>query len=125
MVYHRRIAFPRARIWCFYFFIPVLDRSLIQLTGGTPWDVPAEYDKWSPHKWVSSWKTPHLIIHGGSDYRVPETEGIAPFQALQRKGIPSRFVYFPKENVGLPIFDLDPESLSMLFLIVALGTESL
>ncbi len=30
--------------------------------------------------------------------RVVETEGIAVFNALQRRGIPSKFLYFPDEN---------------------------
>ena len=39
-----------------------------------------------------------LVIHGALDYRVPETQGLAAFTALQRQGIPSRFLYFPDEN---------------------------
>jgi dipeptidyl aminopeptidase/acylaminoacyl peptidase len=39
-----------------------------------------------------------LVIHGGKDYRVVDTQGIATFTALQRRGIPSRFLYFPDEN---------------------------
>ncbi len=43
-------------------------------------------------------KTPTLIIHGGKDYRVPESEGFATFTALQRRGVPSSLLYFPEEN---------------------------
>ena len=39
-----------------------------------------------------------LIIHGALDYRVVDTQGIGTFTALQRRGIPSRFLYFPDEN---------------------------
>ena len=39
-----------------------------------------------------------LVIHGGRDYRVVDTQGMSTFTALQRKGIPSRFLYFPDEN---------------------------
>lgn len=56
------------------------------------------YDKWSPSRYVSNWKTPTLVIHGGRDYRVPITEGIMTFTALQRKGIKSRLVVFEEEN---------------------------
>eukprot|EP00742_Colponemidia_sp_Colp-10_P001959 GILJ01002092.1.p1 GENE.GILJ01002092.1~~GILJ01002092.1.p1 ORF type:complete len:692 (+),score=107.27 GILJ01002092.1:41-2116(+) len=55
-------------------------------------------DKWSPHQFVNNWKTPSLIIHGGKDYRLVDSEGIAAFTALQRKGIPSQLLYFPEEN---------------------------
>jgi len=66
--------------------------------GGIPWEHPEMYEKWSPSKHVANWKTPTLILHGGKDFRCPETEGIAVFNALQRKGIPSKFLYFPDEG---------------------------
>jgi len=66
--------------------------------GGTPWDNPEGYAKHNPVDFVKNWKTPALVIHGGRDFRVVETGGFATFTALQRKGIPSRFLYFPDEN---------------------------
>jgi dipeptidyl aminopeptidase/acylaminoacyl peptidase len=66
--------------------------------GGTPWENPAGYAKHNPVDQVAKWKTPTLVIHGGKDYRVVETGGFATFTALQRKGIPSKFLYFPDEN---------------------------
>ena len=39
-----------------------------------------------------------LVVHGGLDYRVVDTQGICTFTALQRRGIPSKFLYFPDEN---------------------------
>jgi dipeptidyl aminopeptidase/acylaminoacyl peptidase len=66
--------------------------------GGTPWDNPAGYAKHNPIDHLSKWKTPMLVIHGGRDYRVVYSEGIATFTALQRRGIPSKFLYFPDEN---------------------------
>ncbi len=52
----------------------------------------------SPHKYVNNWDTPLLVIHGGLDFRVPESEGMQAFQAAQLKGIPSKFLYFPDEG---------------------------
>jgi len=66
--------------------------------GGTPWDHPKGYEKDNPVDYVKNWKTPTLVIHGGKDYRVVETGGFATFTALQRMGIPSKFLYFPDEN---------------------------
>jgi len=43
-------------------------------------------------------KNPTFIIHGGKDYRLTESEGIATFTALQRLGVKSKFLYFPDEN---------------------------
>jgi dipeptidyl aminopeptidase/acylaminoacyl peptidase len=66
--------------------------------GGTPWEFPEGYAKHNPVDFVKNWKTPTLVVHGGRDYRVVETGGFATFTALQRRGIPSRFLYFPDEN---------------------------
>jgi dipeptidyl aminopeptidase/acylaminoacyl peptidase len=66
--------------------------------GGTYFDNPAGHESFNPATLVDKWQTPMLVIHGGRDYRVPETHGIATFTALQRKGVPSRFLYFPDES---------------------------
>ena len=66
--------------------------------GGTPWDVPAEYERWNPLNHVAKWKTPTLIVIGDKDYRIPYPQGIAAFTALQRRGVPSRLLRFPDEN---------------------------
>lgn len=65
---------------------------------GTPWDNPEGYEKHNPLNYVKHWRTPMLVVHGGRDYRVVETQGMATFTALQRRGIPSKFLYFPDEN---------------------------
>ena len=39
-----------------------------------------------------------LVVHGANDFRVPETQGLATFKALQRRGIPGRLLYFPDES---------------------------
>ncbi|CAF5060982.1 unnamed protein product, partial [Rotaria magnacalcarata] len=85
----------------------------------TPWDNPAVYEEFNPVNHVantptsigraltlhmihvrienirsirinSNWTQPMLIIVGAHDYRIPETQGIGTFTALQRRGIPSR-----------------------------------
>jgi dipeptidyl aminopeptidase/acylaminoacyl peptidase len=66
--------------------------------GGTPWDNPEGFTKHNPIDYVKHWKTPTLVIHGAKDFRVVETGGFATFTALQRRGIPSRLLYFPDEN---------------------------
>ncbi|MGE3181513.1 MAG: prolyl oligopeptidase family serine peptidase [Phycisphaerae bacterium] len=66
--------------------------------GGTPWDNPEGYSKHNPIDHIAKWKTPMLVIHGGKDYRVVDTQGMSTFTLLQRKGIPSQFLYFPDEN---------------------------
>lgn len=65
---------------------------------GTPWDNPQLYQKWSPHLYAKYFKTPTLVIHGELDYRVPVGEGLQLFQTLQRRGVPSKLLYFPDEG---------------------------
>jgi dipeptidyl aminopeptidase/acylaminoacyl peptidase len=65
---------------------------------GTPWSNPALYAKWSPHRFAANFKTPCLVVHGQNDFRVPVTESMQFFTALQRQGVPSAFLYFPDEN---------------------------
>jgi dipeptidyl aminopeptidase/acylaminoacyl peptidase len=66
--------------------------------GGTPWDKREAYEKSSASNHVQNIQTPMLIVHGELDYRVPVGQGIQLFQSLQRRGIPSRFLYFPDEG---------------------------
>jgi len=66
--------------------------------GGPYYARPDDYEKYNPVNYVSQWQTPMLVIHGELDYRIPVTQGIAAFTALQRRGIASKFLYFPDEN---------------------------
>jgi dipeptidyl aminopeptidase/acylaminoacyl peptidase len=64
----------------------------------TAYENPEAFEKFNPVNHVANWTQPMLIIHGGRDYRVPDTQGIGAFTALQRRGIPSRLLYLPNEN---------------------------
>jgi dipeptidyl aminopeptidase/acylaminoacyl peptidase len=66
--------------------------------GGTPWDKPEEYTKWSPSHYVKDFKTPTLVVHGELDFRVPYTQGLQLFTALQLQKIPSKLLIFPDEG---------------------------
>jgi len=66
--------------------------------GGPVYEAPRNYEKFNPINFVARWRTPTLVIHGEQDYRVPYTQGLATFTALQRRGIPSRLLFFPNEN---------------------------
>ncbi|MBU1064127.1 S9 family peptidase [bacterium] len=66
--------------------------------NGPYWEDEQYYQKWSPHNYVNNFKTPMLIIHGEHDYRLAYTEGLMPFTALRRKGIPAKLVIFPDET---------------------------
>ncbi|KAK0546354.1 Dipeptidyl-peptidase 5 [Tilletia horrida] len=79
----------------------------VEMGPGSPWETPGEHEKWSPANYVNDWNTPALITHGGRDYRIPESEALAMFNALQRRGVPSRFLYFPGwlENIKHYVFE--------------------
>lgn len=66
--------------------------------GGTPYDNPAGYQTFNPANHVANFKVPMLVIHGQQDFRIPVEQGIALFTANQRKGVESKFLYFPDEN---------------------------
>ncbi len=68
---------------------------------GTPWTNPESYKKWSPSTYageLGKFKTPTLVIAGERDYRVPYTQSLEFFSALQRQGVPSKLVVFPDEG---------------------------
>ncbi len=66
--------------------------------GGTPYGNPKAYDAFNPVNHVDKFRVPMLVIHGQQDFRIPVEQGIALFTALQRKGVESKFLYFPDEN---------------------------
>jgi dipeptidyl aminopeptidase/acylaminoacyl peptidase len=68
---------------------------------GTPWTVPDNYKKWSPSTYaadLAKYKTPTLVFAGERDYRVPYTQSLEFFSALQRQSVPSKLVVFPDEG---------------------------
>jgi dipeptidyl aminopeptidase/acylaminoacyl peptidase len=66
--------------------------------GGSPWDNPASYGRWSPSLFVKDFHTPTLVIHGELDYRVPLGQGLQLFTALQLQKVPSKLLLFPDEG---------------------------
>lgn len=70
--------------------------------GGPSWEVSnavaqKSYAQ-SPHRFVQNWDTPILIFHGGRDFRIPYTQGMAAFNAAQLMNVPSKLVLLPNEN---------------------------
>ncbi|MCB1043567.1 MAG: S9 family peptidase [Acidobacteria bacterium] len=66
--------------------------------GGTYYENPELYEKWSPHRYAAGLKAPTLVVHSELDYRVPLNQGMELFTALQRQGVPSQWLYFPDED---------------------------
>ncbi len=68
---------------------------------GGPYFEPAareQYERHNPVHHVASFRAPMLILHGERDYRIPYSQSLGLFNALQRRNIPSRLVVFPDEN---------------------------
>lgn len=71
---------------------------MLEWEFGLPWECAEDYAKYTPDAHVALWSTPTLVTHGGKDFRVVDTQGIATFTALQRRGVPSKFLYYPDEG---------------------------
>lgn len=66
--------------------------------GGSYEQAREVYEKWNPANHVDKWKTPMLVVTGQKDYRVPYSQGLMSFTALQERGIPAQLLVFPDEN---------------------------
>jgi dipeptidyl aminopeptidase/acylaminoacyl peptidase len=69
-----------------------------QWDNGGPWTTRSDAEKWNPVNHVAKWKTPTLVIHGEKDYRIPYSQSLAAFTALQQQGVESKLLVFPDEN---------------------------
>jgi Dipeptidyl aminopeptidases/acylaminoacyl-peptidases len=65
---------------------------------GMPWENPAMYARWSPHRFAKNFNTPTLVTHGELDYRVPIGEGLQLYTALQYRNVDSKLIVFPDEG---------------------------
>ncbi|PGH12306.1 hypothetical protein AJ79_04372 [Helicocarpus griseus UAMH5409] len=68
--------------------------------NGTLWDNRENYERFDPaaSENIKQFATPMLVIHSDLDFRLPVSEGLALFNVLQERGVPSRFLNFPDEN---------------------------
>jgi len=64
---------------------------------GRPWNSDL-YEKWSPSNYAKNFKTPCLVITGERDYRVPYTQALEMYTALQKMNVPSRLIVY--SNAG-------------------------
>jgi len=70
--------------------------------GGTPaGDALPLYRERSGLTWVDRVTTPLLILHGGSDERVPTGQPMEFYRALEDRGKTVELVFYPREGHGL------------------------
>lgn len=95
-----RCLVTHAGVYEFHAFNNVTDTPawMPHMIGFGPWEDAEAWVACSPHRKVSQWRTPTLIVHGEKDYRVPISEALALFEALQRLEVPSEMLIFPDEN---------------------------
>ena len=74
---------------------------LASFFGGTPWVETDNYRDHSPMTYVANVTTPVLLLHGGSDTRVPPEQSVEFYKALKDLGKDVTFVRFPREGHGL------------------------
>jgi dipeptidyl aminopeptidase/acylaminoacyl peptidase len=70
----------------------------LEMGGENPYTNAERFDRYSPWKHITRWKSPALIIHGELDYRCPISEALMLFEALQYQGVTSELLVFPDEN---------------------------
>jgi dipeptidyl aminopeptidase/acylaminoacyl peptidase len=78
-----------------------LQRVLEGYFGAQPWDDVEAYKRASAMTFIKQAKTPTLILHGGSDTRVPPSQAQELYMGLRKNGVPVEMVLFPREPHGL------------------------
>ena len=63
-----------------------------------PWDDPAQWRQGSPLSHVARVNTPTLLLHGELDPISTVNQSTVFFVALQERGVPSRFIKFPRQE---------------------------
>lgn len=77
---------------------------------GQPYTAPDAYEKWSPSSYIKNFSTPTLVMTGELDYRVPYTQSLQYFTALQTLNIPSRLIvlkydgHWPSNLKSMPLY---------------------
>jgi dipeptidyl aminopeptidase/acylaminoacyl peptidase len=94
-----RAIVTHASLWDLDAFTGTTDAAYFwEKEWGDPLRDPKRYEQNSPHRYADAIRTPMLVIHGDKDYRVPVGEALRLWYDLQKRGIPSKFLYFPDEN---------------------------
>ena len=68
--------------------------------GGEFWDDLDTYRRHSPVLQAKGVATPTLVLHGENDVRVPLGQGREFYNALQRQGVPTELVIYPRQGHG-------------------------
>jgi len=92
---------------------------IAQFLGGTPDEIPEQYEAASPARHVSATSAPMLLVHGEDDAHVPPSQSEALARALRDAGVPNRLILVPGSRHGFELRlderrDLLPDVLAFL-----------
>lgn len=68
---------------------------------GFPWEQRDRYQRLSPINYIENVTAPTLIIHSENDWRTPIADAEQWFMALQKLGVPTEFVRYPRSSHSL------------------------
>ena len=69
--------------------------------GGKHWTQRDEWRKRSAVNYVENVETPTLFLHGDKDQTSSTNQSMVYFDALQERGVPTRFIKFPRQAHGI------------------------
>jgi dipeptidyl aminopeptidase/acylaminoacyl peptidase len=69
--------------------------------GGKHWTRRDEWRKRSAINFVENVKTPTLFLHGEKDQTSSTNQSMVYFDALQERGVPTRYIKFPRQGHGI------------------------
>ncbi len=73
---------------------------LVGHMGAEFWEDYDEYQRHSAIYHIADVVTPTQVIHGAEDLRVPFTQGQEFYRALQRRGVPTEMIVYPRTPHG-------------------------
>jgi dipeptidyl aminopeptidase/acylaminoacyl peptidase len=68
--------------------------------GGTPWESAEAYRRQSAYTHIARVTTPTLLLHGERDTTDTIGQSMIYYQGLKDRGVPTRFIRFPREPHG-------------------------
>jgi dipeptidyl aminopeptidase/acylaminoacyl peptidase len=78
---------------------------LIGYFGKSPFDDPEIYRQQSPLTHAARAKTPVLIVQGERDLRVPPSQSMLMFRALEHAGLDTKLVVYPREGHSIQEYE--------------------
>eukprot|EP00768_Dysnectes_brevis_P002690 gnl/Dysnectes_brevis/1982_a2281_2822.p1 GENE.gnl/Dysnectes_brevis/1982_a2281_2822~~gnl/Dysnectes_brevis/1982_a2281_2822.p1 ORF type:complete len:711 (+),score=277.00 gnl/Dysnectes_brevis/1982_a2281_2822:78-2210(+) len=77
-------------------YFPTLEMGCSPLDS---WDqVQATWERWNPARSAGSFSTPMMVIHGGQDYRILKSHGVAAYQTCKWMGLDTEYVFFETQS---------------------------